>query len=377
MRVAVVIDSVPSYRRGFYERLLENPEIDLTVYCQSHVRGFNLRLIHRELGEHFVEVPFVSTGRHQAAWQWLPVRHLLKNFDVYYFHGNPRIVSTLVWATLFRLIGRKVVIWGQAHTAGANPATESIRHAWWRLFRNFLVYTDAEIDYLRGRGFGNKRIRSMNNGLNQRDIDAVKAGWPAERLTAWQREQNLDDRPVLLSCARLISKNRFELMLDALPALAAGDDRIVWAIVGSGEEESSLRSKAADLGVLDRIRWAGEIYDESALAPWFLSSQFLVHPGAIGLTLMHAFGYGLPVVTHDDMDFQMPEIAAFEDGVNGRLFRKGDSKSLAMTIASLQQDPSALAGMRAAALATVRERYNTDVMAERFSDLARDVFLDQ
>lgn len=31
MKIAVVIDSVPGDRRNFYERLLANPDIELTV----------------------------------------------------------------------------------------------------------------------------------------------------------------------------------------------------------------------------------------------------------------------------------------------------------------------------------------------------------
>ena len=371
MRVAIVIDSVPSYRQGFYESLLANPEIELTVYCQSHIKGFNLHVIHRELGGNFVEVPFISTGRHQAAWQSLPIRHLLRNFDVYFFHGNPRIVSTLLWATLFRLAGKKVIIWGQAHTASANPTTEAIRLMWWRLFRNFLVYTDAEVEYLRNRGFGRKRMLGMNNGLDQGRIDDVKEQWPEHRLVQWQQQHGLQGRTVLLSCARLIDKNRFDVMLEALPALADMDESLVWAVIGSGEEADALRSMASDLGVNDRIRWVGEVYDESELAPWFMSSKLLVHPGAIGLTLMHAFGYGLPVVTHGNVAHHMPEIAAFDDGVNGRQFREGDAESLVDAVSAMLRNAPLLSSMSAAALSTVRDRYNTNVMATRFCEVAR------
>jgi glycosyltransferase involved in cell wall biosynthesis len=374
MKIAIVIDSVPSYRRSFYRQLMDNPDIDLTVYCQSHVRGFNVYTIHKELGDTFVEVPFVSTPEHQAAWQSLPVRHLFSNFDVCFFHGNPRVVSSVVWGTLFRVLGKKIVIWGQAHTAGANPVTERIRLAWWRLFSNFLVYTDAEADCLLGRGFGRKRVVGMNNGLDQQQIDDVSRGWTESRLLKWQKERQLDDKTVLLSCARLVEKNRFDVMLAALPALADRYPDLVWAIIGKGSEHDALSARAAELGVSERIIWVGELYDEDALAPWFLSSEMLIHPGAIGLTLMHAFGYGLPVITHDNMVFHMPEIAAFEDGVNGAVFRQNDAASLADVIADLLGNRPRRNAMRTAAFRTVREDYNTRVMAERFLQIARTAY---
>jgi glycosyltransferase involved in cell wall biosynthesis len=366
MRVAVVIDSVPNYRRGFYRRVLASSDVDLTVYCQSQIKGFNLQLIHKELGANFIEVPFISTGNHSVAWQRLPVRHLWKNFDVYFFHGNPRIVSTLVWATLFRLLGKKVIIWGQAHTAGANAATEAIRLVWWRL-----VYTEAEVEYLRQRRFHKQRIVGMSNGLDQNHIERVKESWDTARLTAWQEKNGLTGKTVILSCARLIEKNCFHLMIEGLPRLVETRPDLLWCVIGNGSAQAELNRKAKQLGVADHIVWVGELYGEEDLAPWFMSSRFLVHPGAIGLTLMHAFGYGLPVVTHDNIDFQMPEIAAFEDGVNGCYFRENDTASLLDTISSLLDDPDRATRMSEAALDTVRSRFNTDIMAERFIGIAQ------
>ena len=374
MRISIVIDSVPSYRRGFYRHLLDNPDVELTVYCQSHVRGFNVYLIHKELGDNFIEVPFVSASDHKAAWQRLPVRHLYRNFDVCFFLGNPRIVSSVVWGTLLRILGKKVVIWGQAHTAGSNPVTEKIRLAWWRLFSNFLVYTDAEADQLRKRGFARKRIVGMNNGLDQDQIDAISSEWTGPRLQEWRADRRLDGKTVLLSCARLVEKNRFDIILEALPDLARQFPDLVWCVIGTGTEHEKLVARAGALGVSDRIVWVGELYEEEALAPWFLSSKLLIHPGAIGLTLMHAYGYGLPVITHDNMVFHMPEIAAFEDSVNGAVFRENDAASLGGVISGLLEDGQKRDALSVAALRTVREDYNTRVMAERFLEIAKTAY---
>ena len=366
------MSSIP-YRatgEGFYQRVLASPDIELTVYCQSQVKGFNLQLIHKELGENFIEVPFFSTGSHSAAWQRLPVRHLWKNFDVYFFYGNPRVLSSVVWATLFRLLGKKVIIWGQAHTAGANSTTEAIRLTWWRLFRNQFVYTDAEVDYLRQRRFEKQRIFGMSNGLDQNHIEKVKGQWDAARLASWQDKKDLSGRTVILSCARLIEKNCFHLMIDSLPGLVERKPDLTWCIIGSGSEQASLLHRAEQLGVADHIVWVGELYGEEELAPWFMSSRLLVHPGAIGLTLMHGFGYGLPVITHDNTDLQMPEIAAFENGINGCYFKENDITSLLETISSLLDESDRLAMMSEAALDTVRTRFNSDVMAERFIRIA-------
>jgi glycosyltransferase involved in cell wall biosynthesis len=145
----------------------------------------------------------------------------------------------------------------------------------------------------------------------------------------------------------------------------------MWCVIGTGQESENLREQARKAGLDDHILWIGEVYDEHELAPWFLSSTVLVHPGAIGLTLMHAFGYGIPVVTHDDFEFQMPEIAAFEDGINGLLFANNNAAELATTISGLIKNRQLPARMGSAALNTVKSKYNTAAMAQRFVDVAR------
>ena len=85
-------------------------------------------------------------------------------------------------------------------------------------------------------------------------------------------------------------------------------------------EEENLKQKAKQLGVDNNIIWLGAIYEQESLAPWFLYSKALIHPGAIGLSLLHSMGYGLPVLTHSNLDMHMPEIAAFKEGMNGLFF---------------------------------------------------------
>ena len=62
-------------------------------------------------------------------------------------------------------------------------------------------------------------------------------------------------------------------------------------------ELPALQSIAEELDVEQYVRWLGSIYDEAQLAPWFLTADAFVYPGAIGLSVLHAMGYGLPVVT--------------------------------------------------------------------------------
>jgi hypothetical protein len=118
------------------------------------------------------------------------------------------------------------------------------------------------------------------------------------------------------------------------------------------------------------MRWLGSITDEAMLAPWFLSSQLLVHPSGIGLTLLHAFGYGLPVVTNDDAESQMPEFAAFTPGETGVQFRRGERHSPAKAVCQCLTEDEKRASMARKAKRVAREQYNIMIMAKRFTGMA-------
>jgi glycosyltransferase involved in cell wall biosynthesis len=290
---------------------------------------------------------------------------------VLFVSGNPRVVSNVVLAGLARLLGRPVVLWGQAHTAGAGKTTEKLRLGWWRGFDHLFVYTEGETRWLKARGFERQHVLGMNNGLDQERIDAAAAAWRSRGLESWRREQGVAERTQVLSCARLEPKNRFDLWLEAMPGVIAKVPDLLWCVVGEGVERPTLEAKTRQLGLENHVRWLGRIVDEDQLAPWFLTSRLLVHPGAIGLTLLHAFGYGLPVVTHDDPGTQMPEYDAFAAGENGLAYRSGDRAALAEAVLQGLGDELARQRMGREAHEVARERYNVRIMTERFEAMAR------
>jgi len=374
MKVAIVTNVIASYRRGFYVALLQARDVDFTVFCQSHLPGFNLKPIQRELGIKLVEVPFLSLKREKAAWQWLPIWKLWRNFDIYVFYGNPRVFSNVVWASLLKLLGKGVIIRGQGHAYGANPFTERLRLFWWRFFKYILVYTEQEVTQLKQTGFTNTTIISINNGLDQQRIDMTASLWNAKRLEAWKVKEDVTGKQLILSSARLDTEKRFDLMITALPQLIRKFPTLLWVVVGDGQLKANLKAQAQNLGIAEHIRWLGAIYDEEQLAPWFLSSKVLVHPGAIGLSLLHAFGYGLPIITHNNPFNHGPEFAAVENGLNGLLFQENNINSLGKQIERLLKDNEFRQLLKKNALNVARTKYNTQIMANRFASIVRQCY---
>jgi glycosyltransferase involved in cell wall biosynthesis len=371
VKVAVIAIALTHYRAPFYERLFARDDVDVRVFCQAAMHGSGLMLAHDRFPDRVRVVPAFSLRAERMVWQRLPWRSLLSEFDVIFVAGNPRLLSSVLLALAASARRRPVVIFGQAHTRGANRFTERLRLWWWRRFRHIFVYTDGEAARLKARGFDRHDVVGMNNGHDQRRIDAIAREWTPQRLAEWRARQGLAGRTLILSCARVEYKNRYDLWLEAMPALLRERPDLVWCVIGHGVERQALEQQAAALGVSGSILWVGTLPDDEAAAPWFLSSTLLVHPAGIGLTLMHALGFGLPVVTDDDRPRHSPEFDAFEDGRTGRLFPAGSVSGMADAVRRCLEDSGERARMAVRGRQLTRRTYNVDVMAERFAAMAR------
>lgn len=371
LKIAIITNVLPSYREGFYDRLFARKDVCVKVYCQCSLPGLNLKTIHGKYPNNVKLIKFFSAKREQLVWQFLPWREILGSYDVVFVMGNPRVLSDVVFGILLKLFRRKVVLWTMAHSFGANAITENVRLFWSRIFDFIFVYTDAEVDFLRRKGFKRHCLVGMNNGLDQKQIDEVSLLWSESRLQQWRATHNLENRILLLSCARLDKKNKFEYVVQALATIAASVPNILWCVIGSGTERTELESMANRAGLAKHVRFIGELYVEEELAPWFLSSEIFVHPAAIGLSILHAFGYGLPVVTHGNSAHHNPEYAAFEPEFTGRNFGENDVQDLAKIVIGLLEDAGARLKMKKHVLRIAREKYNVDIMVERFVEIAK------
>jgi glycosyltransferase involved in cell wall biosynthesis len=103
----------------------------------------------------------------------------------------------------------------------------------------------------------------------------------------------------LLYVGSLIKEKGVEYLVRALAELSS-DIRL--SVVGSGNRSGHLRSLAGDIGVKDRIEFAGAVSYE-AVRHHYATADCFVHPGVwpepFGRTILEAMQAGLPVVATD------------------------------------------------------------------------------
>lgn len=377
-RVAILTNILPFYRQGFYDRLFAEPELDLTVYCQANTPGSGIKTIHERYGNRVRLVRYQGPVSGSFTWQWLPFREIYRKYDVVFVDGNPRILSHALLASALRLLGKRVVVWSMVHSFRNRAWSERMRIGWLRTFPHHFLYNDTDVQNLRRRGFGDeKTLLAMNNGLDQTEIDRVANGWPPEKLRAWQRDRGLVDRRILVTCGRL-APGKYTPLAEVLPALVAQIPDLHWICIGDGPDRDSLERWIAKENMTDHVTFTGALFTNEELAPWLLSSDLFIHPTAVGLSIMTAFGFGLPIVTHHNAATHGPEFVAFREGLNGVSYREGSDLGLQRTILRLLAPDARprLDRMKGNALKTVRKEYNVEVMANRFLQMVQRVSAD-
>jgi glycosyltransferase involved in cell wall biosynthesis len=180
-----------------------------------------------------------------------------------------------------------------------------------------------------------------------------------EQAEAYQVTEHApaDGAPLLLSVCRLDSTERYkgvDAVLRALPAVQAAVPGVEYEVVGEGDDLPRLKALAADLGVLDAVRFAGSIGNEELLERYRRASVFVL-PSAgegFGLVFLEAMAFGKPIVAAAAAG----ALDVVRDGVTGRLLH--DDAEIGPALADLLTSPDAYAAMSAAARREVAERFS-------------------
>jgi len=213
---------------------------------------------------------------------------------------------------LFRRERPTYLLWG--HRYGANALSNRLRDLLMKRADGLIQYGDEEIERMVSRGIPREKIHVAPNTIhipNHADLSG-------------------ETKSSLLFVGRLEARKRVDDLIRAYARLEGRiTDRVRLEIVGSGEEEPALRDLARELGVADDVVFHGRIDDDESLAPIFGRAFAYVSPGPIGLGVLHAFAYGVPVLTASNVRFG-PEYQNIEPEGNALVFEDMEGMETAM-----------------------------------------------
>jgi glycosyltransferase involved in cell wall biosynthesis len=195
---------------------------------------------------------------------------------------------------------------------------------------------------------------------------------PSKDTGLLRTQWRVGQRPLMITVARLVPHKGQDSAIRVLAALREEFPELCYVMVGEGHDEQRLRDLARDLGVADRVVFAGPLGDDQLPEAYATSTLYVglsrvdreIDVEGFGISFLEAAASGLPSVAGDSGGVR----SAVRDGETGILVPPSDTASIAAAIAALLRDePRRLAMGRAARLA-VELHYNWDRVARDTRD---------
>jgi rhamnosyl/mannosyltransferase len=178
-----------------------------------------------------------------------------------------------------------------------------------------------------------------------------------------------DDGPLVLFVGRLVPYKGVDVLLRALASV-----RVNAVIVGDGPLRSGLEQRAQDLGIAERVRFAGNAsLDE--LTMLYNACDLFVLPSvtraeAFGMVQVEAMSCRKPVVS-TDLPSGVPWVN--QHGVTGLVVPPGDAGALAAAIQTLIDDPELRVRMGVAGRQRVQREFSIARMVDQTTSLYASV----
>jgi glycosyltransferase involved in cell wall biosynthesis len=185
---------------------------------------------------------------------------------------------------------------------------------------------------------------------------------PEENARTLREKWGVGDDPILLTVARLVPHKGQDSGIRALAALSGEFPRAHYVLVGEGHDEPRLRSLASELGVADRVVFAGVVADDDLPQAYATSTVYLgasrvdksINVEGFGISFLEASASGVPVVAGDSGGVR----SAVKDGETGVVVPPDDVSAIVEAVSGFLRDADRRAEFGAAGRRAVESYFN-------------------
>lgn len=248
----------------------------------------------------------------------------IKNYnpDIIVISGiNPLLVNFILTFVYYRIFSNKKLFWwsqGKAFKQGL--IGKLFRKYLYNLSDGILLYSEqGKLNFIK-EGVCAKKLFVVNNCLNDEDYGYKQYPFPFNK-----------DKFSILYSGRLSKRKKIYILLEAIDLLKRNYNiSIPVHIIGDGEEKSELEEFVINKS-LETVCFYGSLYGKET-HQIFLNSSLFICPGAVGLSIVHAFSFGIPLLTGKNDPMHSSELELLEEGKTGDYFILDNSQSLAKKI---------------------------------------------
>lgn len=322
-KICLIAGSAPTYRKPIYTLIGEKFGCDFILGA-----GPTKQMDIMTLPNKIVRMKTIRIGKLPLFRQTGAVK-FSKGYDVLVLCMG--IISVTEWLLLIiaKMRNQKTLIWSHGWLGKDKGLKKLISKIYFSLSNGVLVYNERSTRLMIDGGLSKTKVHTIYNSLNYDMQLSIRKTLISSDL--YQKHFSNENKNIVF-IGRLMKVKRFDLLLEAVSLLKERGIFVNVTFIGDGDERSGMEKFANVKGILSQIWFYGASFDEKKNAELIYNADLCVSPGNIGLTAMHVMMFGCPAITNDDLDHQMPEFEAIQDGLTGTFFKAGDSCSLATTI---------------------------------------------
>lgn len=342
MKVAFVTHYCPHYRVKTFETLASHVDTDFYFYSDGGEWYWQ-----RQHGVQIGNFKYqYLPGFNLAGTRFTPtlISRLLANpYDAYIkcINGRFALPATYLAARAKR---RPFILWTGVWMRLNTPAHRLMFPLTRYIYTHadaIVVYGDHVKRYLMSEGVAAERIFTTTHAVdNELYSRAIAPEVQADVRTTLNIRP---DQKIILSLGRLVADKGLNYLLEAFAQLKENDSVLVFA--GTGAEEPRLRAMAVNLGVSDKVRFAGYVPNQEASRYYSISDVFVLPSITTplfkepwGLVVNEAFNQGVPVIATDAVGAAVGGLV--RDGENGFVVPERNSDALANALEKVVRDDS-------------------------------------
>jgi glycosyltransferase involved in cell wall biosynthesis len=370
MDVLIVYHYFALYREPIFKELLMSKKMNIFLAGDKEANN-DIKLV-SEASELYVQGNFIRLnnvwGKGKYLWQVGVLSAVLKKkWKAVILLGDPNFISTWAVLLLSKFLPVKTYLWTHGFVMRGGGAQRLLKKFMYSLSDGVFLYGNTSKKELIEIGIGAEKLHVIYNSLNYFSQCELRNKISKNNILSTRKKLCTDGMFQLVFIGRLTFHKKLDILIKSLSLLMEKENDFALVFIGDGEAKESLENLAVSLGVSESVKFIGSIYAEEDIAPILMCSDVCVSPGEVGLTAMHAMGYGLPVITHSNDCAQMPEFEVVKPGITGELFVQDDVFSLVDAIGRVHENGSKF--YRDNCIDIIESDYNPIVQAKRIGDV--------
>ena len=311
MKISILQSQIPHYREEFFRKFTERNNADIFIYqskSSSEKNGFKLGTI---------VTKNVSKIDIKGFLLYNPFP-MIKGTDTLVLPLHFAHITTWLLLLTKRLHHKRIILWGHAISV-RRYLTEETKPDW--KLKLMIRMSDGLWTYMEKEAqqwisvFPLKPIVALNNTISSAsDIVTYSISNKGKDTKYIKKKYGITQNFILLFCARFEGNiRRTDLLVNVIKRL--DKSKYGFVIIGAGHDKP-------DFSPYDNVYDFGAVYDTNIKQELFILADCYFQPGWVGLSIVEAMAYGLPILTfrRSEQILQCVEYSYIAPNVNGMVF---------------------------------------------------------